>query len=212
VYNRKTMLMKKCTAEFRNIILLRCYDKLEQVGFTRYGKESVDFPFDDAFSCWVGLNTGLYPDKLTIHPFVGIHAPPIMKLYTSLERRKYSRRIATYALGIGSLPLAGEALQIHLSPNQNDLFIESEIKRLVHLIIPEGLEYARSIASFEALLPLLESRIDMLGGYPQTVSCCLYYMGRLDEAKSFTEKMLAKEPEFLSAFAIPFLKMLESAS
>jgi len=200
--------MRRCDAAFKKEILLKCYDALESEGFTRYRKEDVDWPLHDGFHCWVGLNTGLHPDRVNVNPFVGIHAVPIMRLYTKLEGRTYSRSVATYAVHMGELAGAREERATALTPEQSDGFVTSETRRLARLYATVGLDYARSIASYEALLPLLQGRLDMLGGYPERVASCLYLMGRKAEAKAFAEEFLAKQREYFEAFAVPFLRML----
>ena len=49
----------------------------------------------------------------------------------------------------------------------------------------------------------------MLGGYPERVACCLYLMGRRANSHKFTIDFLAKEPEYFTGFAMPFLEMLK---
>ena len=72
-----------------------------------------------------------------------------------------------------------------------------------------GMSYARSIADYDTLLPLLKSRVNMLGGYPERVACCLYLMGRFADAREFAVAFLAKEPDYFEGFAKPFLRMIE---
>ena len=51
--------MRRCNATFKNAVRLRCYDALEQEGFVRFRKEGVDWPLNNDFHFWLGLNTGL---------------------------------------------------------------------------------------------------------------------------------------------------------
>jgi hypothetical protein len=60
-----------------------------------------------------------------------------------------------------------------------------------------GLRYAKSIATYDCLLSLLKARIELLGAYPERVACCLYLMGRKQEARVFVEAFLPKEPRVL---------------
>lgn len=200
--------MKRCDAVFKKYILLRCYAALEEEGFTRFRKEDVDWPLNNGFHCWTGLNTGLYPDRVEINPFVGVHVTPIEKLRT-LEGRKYDRGIATYAVHMGEIAEASDEPAFAFTQEQSHKFIDLEVKRLAHLYATVGLDYAWSIASYDAILPLLESRLDMLGGYPESVACCLYLMGRVTEARIFVEDFLVKKPSYFQDFALPFLKMIE---
>lgn len=192
-----------CNAEFKNHVRIKCYEVLAGVGFTRYRKEDVDWPLDKIFHGWVGLNTGLYDDYVEINPFVGIHVVPIMKLYTGLEGRKYSRSVATYAIHMGELVPKVPAFEF-----TRETDIEAEAKRLAQLYLDHGLPYAKSLASYEALLPLLKERVDMLGAYPERVASCLYLMGRIEEAREFTESFLAKKKDYFEGFAIPFLQQI----
>jgi hypothetical protein len=76
---------KSCDAAYEKVVLLQCYDALSAAGFARYRKEAVDWPLDDAFHCWVGLNTGLKTEHVEINPFTGLHVPPIEKLWKPSE-------------------------------------------------------------------------------------------------------------------------------
>jgi hypothetical protein len=201
-------LMRRCDASFKNAVRLRCYDALQREGFVRFRKEGVDWPLNNDFHFWLGLNTGLRPGYVEINPFVGIHAVTIGKLIASVEkgdgRSKYHRDYATYAVHIGKI--APHARVVRFSPEGD---IDAEATRLAKLCATAGLPFAKSIGSYEKLLPLLETRVEMLGGYPERVACCLYLMGRRPEAHGFTTDFLAKEPEYFTGFAIPFLKMLK---
>lgn len=204
----------RCDAKFKNKIRLACYDALEREGFTRFRKEGVDWPMHDGFHVWVGLNTGLYPDRVAVEPFVGVHVMPLMKFYTGLDKgvyvTKYDRRVATYAIHMGQLETIGEDQRAFaFAAQQSEGFIASECERLAHLYATAGLDYACSIASYEALLPLLQERVDTLGGYPERVASCLYLMGRKEEAREFVENFPEKYREYIEGFAKPFLKLLD---
>jgi hypothetical protein len=197
------------TASLKKIVRLKCYDELERIGFTRFAKEGVDWPLHDGFHSWVGLNTGLYSDRVEINPFVGLHVVPIAQL-GALEGRRYDRRIATYAVHMGELPAARDEKAFVFTTAQDDAFFLSEIQRLARIYATAGLNYSKSIASYEALLPLLEGRLHMLGGYPENVACCLYLMGRVREAYGFAEEFLKQEPHYFHDFAISFFELIES--
>jgi hypothetical protein len=194
---------KHCDSAFKRSVLLACYDALETVGFTRYRKMDVDWPLGGGFHCWVGLNNNLEREYLQINPFAGIHVVPVMKLYTSLERRKYSRSTATYAVHMGELVPHEVAFKFS---RQTD--IEAEAIRLARLYVDIGLPYALSMASYERLLPLLQDRVSMLGAYPERVASCLYLMDRKEDAQSFVENFLVDHRDYFESFAIPFLKLL----
>jgi hypothetical protein len=80
--------MNRVNAALRKRILSNCLDALEASGFTRYRTGDVDWPIENGVHCWVGLNTGLYPDRVDLLPFVGLHVVPIMRLCATLEGRK----------------------------------------------------------------------------------------------------------------------------
>jgi hypothetical protein len=200
--------MQRCDASFKNAVRLRCYDALQREGFARFRKEDVDWPLDNDFHYWLGLNTALMSGYVQINPFVGIHAVTIGKLIASVEkgdrRSKYHRDHATYAVHIGEI--APHARVVRFTPEGD---IDAETTRLARLCVAAGLPFAKSIGSYEKLLPLLQTRVRMLGGYPERVACCLYLMGQLAASHRFTINFLAKEPEYFTDFAKPFLEMLE---
>lgn len=194
---------ERCDAAYKQVVWQHCYDALTAAGFTRFRKESVDWPFGNEFHCWVGLNAAIEPEYVEINPFVGVHAVPIMKLYTALEGRKYNRAIATFAVHMGELAPKERAFRF---TRQTD--VAAEAARLARLYVSVGLPYAESMADYERLLPLLQSRVSMLGAYPERVASCLYLMDRKDEARTFVEEFVKQQPEYFEGFAIPFLKLL----
>jgi hypothetical protein len=198
---------RSCDAGYKHVVLLKCYEALEAAGFDRFRKEGVDWPLENGFNCWVGLNTALERDYVEINPFVGVHVVPIEKLWTSKKTGKYpgkyNRGHATYALHLGHL--AADETAFRFAPPMD---VDVEAARLARLYSSVGLTYARSIASYERLLPLLQERAGMLGAYPERVACCLYLMGRKEEARAFVEDFLPKNREYFEGFAVPFLKKL----
>ena len=201
--------MSSCNAGFKKYIRLKCYDALEREGFIRFSKEGVDLPLGEGFHCWVGLNTGLYSDRVEINPFVGVHVVPIAKMRL-LEGRKYDRRVATYAIHRGELAGARNEYAFAFTTEQSDRSVESEATRLAKLYSGIGVGYARSISSYESIIPLLRERVNMLGGYPENFACCLLLMGHVDEACKFVEDFLNEEPSYFRGFAVPFLEMVEA--
>ncbi len=200
--------MSRCNAAFKKRILLLCYDALEAEGFTRFRKEDVDCPIHDGFHCWVGLNTGLYSDRLDIVPNVGLHVVPIEKLCAQLERRKYNRGVATYAVNMGVIPSAAEERAFAFGPQQSDAFVMAECKRLARLYATSGLEYATSIASYEALLPLLREGAPWLGGKPESYAVGLYLAGQTQEACAFVKEFVKEQPVHFRDFAAAFLEYM----
>ena len=206
--------MSACNAAFRDVIVDRCLTALTARGFDRFRKKGVNCHLHDGFYCWVGLNEGLYRDRLWIEPFVGIHVVPLDKLWENLQKGrwpgKYDRGVATYAVHMGELEGAKDEFKFAFTPQQSDGFVQAEIDRLANLYATAGLEFAKSIASFDALLPLLKARVPMLGGYPQRVASCLYLMDRKSEAREFVEGFLPAHREVFEGFATPFLGMLKA--
>ena len=199
----------KCNAAFRDYVEDCCLKALVAEGFERFRKHDADKQIHDGFYCWTGLNNGLYPDRVEINPFVGVHVMPLMRFYTKLEGRKYNRASATWAVHMGELPEAQNETAFAFGPGQSEGFIQKECARLARLYATAGWDYAKSIASYEALLPLFKSRIERLGGYPERYASALYFMGRRQEARAFTEEFLQRKREYFEAFAIPFLKLLD---
>lgn len=196
-----------CDAAYKKVVLQHCYDALTEAGFTRFRKNGVDWPFGNGFHCWIGLNTAIDPDYIQINAFVGVHAVPIEKLWTSLKTGKYpgkySRSSATYAAHMGELAPKEPAFRF---TGQAD--VVAEATRLARLYVHVGLPYAESVASYEHLLPLLQSRASRLGAYPERVASCLHLMDRKGEARAFVDDFVKLQPDYFGGFAIPFLKML----
>jgi len=197
-------LTQPCDAAFQKPVLLKCHDALSAAGFLRFRRQSVDWPFEAGFRCWVGLDTVLKKDHLAIHPFVGVHVVPIMKSYTALRYRKYSGTVSTCALDTSELKTHGPPFRFTRHPD-----VDAVVARLVRLYTRVGFVYAKSIANYQLLLPLLRSRVGKLAEYPERTAACLYLMGRKDEARSFTEKFLAQHRDYCDGFAVPFTEMLD---
>lgn len=200
------MTNERCDAAYKKFVREQCYDALEAAGFTRFRKEGVDWPFENGFHCWVGINAAVAAEYVEINPFVGLHVVPIEKI-TAIKNgkypKKYDRGIATYAVHMGELAPKERAFRFS---RQTDVVVEAA--RLARLYVNVGLPYAQSMASYEDVLPLLQSRIISLGGYPESTAACLYLMNRKDEARTFVEAFVKKKPDYFEGFAIPFLKLL----
>jgi hypothetical protein len=200
-------LTQRCDSAFQKSVLLKCYDALSAAGFVRFRREGVDWPFEGGFHCWVWLDTDLRKDHLAINPFVGVHVVPIMKFCAALECRRYSRTVSTYALDMGELTSFAPVFRF---TRHSDVY--ALVARLVRLYTSVGMVYAKSIANYELLLPLLQSRVGMLAQYPERTAACLYLMGRKEEARLFTEKFLAQYRAYFEGFAAPFTQMLDRQS
>jgi hypothetical protein len=200
--------MKLCNAAYKNEILLSCYQALADQGFVRFRKENVDWPFEDGFHCWVGLNAGLYAEYVEIAPFAGVHSVKIEKLWTSIKRGKYlgkyDRGVATYGLHLGQIAPSERVFQFRRGVN-----LRTEATRLAELYFRVGVPFAKSLASNESILSHLRDRVEMLGGNPERFSSCLFLMGYFDEARTFVENFLPDHEEYFEGFAVPFLKMIE---
>lgn len=199
-------LGRRCDAVFSQAVLLKCYDALSMAGFVRFRKGGLDWPLRAGFRCSVGFDSVLEQGHLAINPFVGVNVVPIMIFCTSLERRKYHRSVSTYALDMGELKPREPIFRF---TRHSD--VAAVVARLVSLYTSAGLAYARSIGNYESLLPLLQSRVGMLGQYPQRTAACLYLMGRKDEARSFTETIRARHRGYFEAFAVSFMELLDRA-
>lgn len=193
-----------------NKVLLRdvteqCFQSLESVGFIRYRKKWADLPLSDDFHIWVGLNESCDSSSVEINPFVGVHAVAIEKMWKELSGSPYRRSSATYSKHMGEI-VPNEPI-FHFDCGTD---LVSETKRLANLYVSNGIPYAKSISSYEALLPLLKSRIDRLGAYPERFACCLYLLGEKEAAASFVSEFELKEPSYLREFAPSFRRFLTS--
>lgn len=206
--------MVRSGAAFKMEILLQCYDALERAGFTRFRKQDVDWPIHNGFHAWVGLNATLISGRVDILPFVGVHVVPLERLWTSLKTGKwpgkYDRGSATYALNMGTVEAVADERAFAFGQAQSEAFIASECDRLARIYATGGLDYARSIASYESLLPLFREQVSSLGAFPERYATCLYLIGRKAEARSFVEEFLPKQTDYFEGFATPFLKMLDA--
>jgi hypothetical protein len=156
----------------------------------------------------VGINAAADRDCVEVSPFVGVHAVSIEKLWTRLKRGeypgRYDRGVATYALHLGELVPNVRAFHF---VDETDVDLETE--RLAALYHGVGVSFAQSISSYERLLPLIEGRVEWLGGYPERVACCLYLMGRISDAREFTERFLQTERDYFEGFALPFIQTID---
>jgi hypothetical protein len=107
--------------------------------------------------------------------------------------------VATFAIPFG-----------HLTPSERAFIFtpttdpQKDIVRLANLYLEVGLDYCRSIANFEALRPLLEGRISMLGGYPDRLAACLLLMRKREKALAFTAAFADQHPAYFQNFASAF--------
>ena len=191
--------MPVINARFKFTVIEACCKALSDAGFQTFRKHNVDWPINHEFRAWVGLNTGLYADRVEISPFTGVHSVEIERLWTKIARSPYDRRFATYAIFLGEL-----------APNERrfifrtDVDLELESIRLALSYSNLGMAYSNSIASLAALEPLLKSRVSMLGGYPERYACCLHLQSRYEEALYFLRGFTADHPHFNRDFTANF--------
>jgi hypothetical protein len=196
------------SAEFKADVVRECCAALESEGFIQYRRGNVDLPLTANFHCWVGLNTRLTPEFVDINPFIGLHSVDIEKLWTSIKtgkyKTKYDRGLATYSVHFGTL-LPNEPIFRFSIPSD----IGRDARRLAKIYAKEGVEFSRSIASYESLLPYLLERAPSLGGFPERVASCLYFMNRYDEAEEFITKVMTSQSDYFEGFATSFLRLPE---
>lgn len=131
--------------------------------------------------CWIGLNKGRHEESLRINPFIGIHNVPIMSLKAQIDGKKYKKgEFATISVHLGEL--CSDVEQFIFYEN-DDIVVEAT--RLAKTIYEYGIDYANQFMKIESLLPILKSKIDMLGGYPERYAICLYLSGDIEGAKQF---------------------------
>lgn len=199
--------MEPCDAAYKKDVLLSCYEALADQGFIKFRKENVEWPLENGFHCWVGLNTGLYAEYVEINPFSVVHSVTIERLWTSTKEGKYpgkyDRGIATYGIHLGKIAPEEKAFQFRRNVN-----LKVEARRLAELYVRAGLPFSKSIASYDSILPLLKNRVEMLGGNPERFASCLFLMGRAEEAQSFVKDFLSGHEEYFEGFALPFLRMI----
>jgi hypothetical protein len=180
---------------------------LKEAGFTEYRRNAVDHDLENGFRCWVGLNCGQSRNSVQINPFVGVHSVPIEKLWTGLKAGKYpgkcSRGVATVARHMGELQ-PDEA--VFRFDQRTDLIAES--RRLAMSYCSVGLPFARSIATYSALLPMLQQRVETLGAYPERLASCLILLGRQEEVLAFVHDFAARHHDYFEGFAAPFIERI----
>jgi hypothetical protein len=178
-----------------------CETALVKVGFKRLRRGTIIWEFSPDFWGWVGLNKGLHGTFIRINPFVGVHAVEVMKLCAQFDGSKFIKgAYATYAIHLG------EVLPTELTFEfQDGKDMHGEAERLAQSVAAAGLQYMQTIANYEALVPLLESRMSMLGGYPERYAASLYLSGKHDSARQFVAAVLNKTGD-LAKFSSNFFE------
>jgi len=200
----------KVDAKFVRNVQHACERALLGHGFEQPRRGEIVIGITPEFLGWVGLNVGKHSDFVRINPFVGVHCVPVMKLVAEATGEKYQTgRYATYAVHLGEVA-PNEEQFVFSSERQ----IEIEAERLAVSCRESGVPYMRSISTFESLLPLLEEKVPMFGGYPQRVAAAMYLMGRKKEALNFVERLRLEyrdDPvirDSFERFAGPFEKLV----
>ncbi|MEP3891743.1 MAG: hypothetical protein ABJN69_14895 [Hellea sp.] len=197
---------------FVDSVLKACDEALKLKSFETPRNGTRFIRLDENFLGWVGLNKGNYADNLQINPFIGIHCIPIMRLNSHLAAEKYKQGVsASYAIHMGEI---APKLRQFIFSSSTDLHDEAE--RLANEIATHALPWMKAHASYEILIPLFESKLEMLGGYPERYVSALYYSGKIEKAKNFVqERTDIFDPNDKGVYSLyekfgkPFLDMLE---
>ena len=198
------------SSDFAKGVEEACESALVDAGFKKLRKGRVVYEISSDFFGWVGLNKGVHGDMLRINPFVGVHAIAVMKLCAQLENVKYVKgEYATYAIHLGQILPDASTFEFRVGESYFE-----ESRRLANCLAQRGLEYMISIADFDGLLPLIEARIPMLGGYPERYACMLYLCGKRVQARRFVSNVMNLEGDLarisndsFATFADNFLKL-----
>ncbi|MBV6323962.1 hypothetical protein [Duganella violaceipulchra] len=164
-----------------------CLDALAAVGIPRKYDRGV-LQLSDGFFAWIGLNTGTHSDFIRINPFVGVHATEVMKVFCAVAGMKWRPgEWATYAVHLGELC---PDVQQFIFATEAD--VPGEAARLAQTIAEFGMPYAKTLCSYDTLLPLLKARVPGLGGAPQMYAVTLALNGELAAAQAFLEAEIGR--------------------
>lgn len=189
-------------SKFIRIVEDACESALVDVGFKRLRRGTIIWEISPSFWGWVGLNRGIHGDSVRINPFVGIHAVDVMTLSAQLDEVKYVKgAYATYAKHLGEFLPDEPTFEFPCGDAVSD-----ESVRLAKSVADAGLHYMLSIASYEALLPLIESRMPSLGGYPERYAVALYISGKEALARNFVMGVLNREGDLARFSSNSFAK------
>lgn len=166
--------------KFKRRVLDACEAALVRHGFRRVRMHTIALDISPDFQGWVGLNTGLYHDRVCVAPAVGIHCVPLMRLICSLDERHYKvSDIATFAFSLNTFKKGIDPFNFM---SEEDLEHESErLASFVEQYVP----LMRDFSSYEAVVAVSKWRSDMLGGYPEKAAAALFLMGRSEEARAW---------------------------
>ena len=179
-----------------------CDQALEAIGFRKLRKGRVVWNISHEFLGWVGLNRGNHGDFVRLNPFIGVHSVEVMKLCAFLNEEKYVKGdIASYSIHLGELIPDELGFLFEVG---DDLSIEAS--RLASAIHSAAVPYMNSIAKYKTLLPLVEARMPLLGGYPERYAVILHLMGRTDDATAFVQSVMGQKDGFSQFFSDHFRK------
>lgn len=190
------------TSEFKKLILTECDNQFKANGFKVPRKSCILYPMNNDFDGWVGLNIAANEGSVKINPFIGVHSQPIAETVATLQNQKYKLgAVATYAVHLGAVCPDISAFIFDVDDKSE---IATNVERLVHAITEFGVPYAHSISSYEKLIPLLEEKVDMLGGFPESYAVALFKNGRRDECFEFLEIHAKNIEKYGDSIARPF--------
>lgn len=160
------------------------------------------------FHGWVGLNTALYSDYVEINPFVGIHSIEIERLWTSLKgsikKTRYDRAVSTYAVHFSAILPQINSFKFY---SASDITVKAE--ELAKLYAIDGIEFSKSLSSYEVLRDRLYERVPLLGAYPERYACCLLLLEQKAQASEFVASFVKKNPNYFPNFDQVFGKFIE---
>ncbi len=173
-------------SEFKKDVLNECESYFKENRFYLPRKGCVLLPIDESFLGWVGMNTASNAGLLEINPFVGIHCPEIFRIKSSITKKKYPKgETATFAIHLGEICPEVRAFHFYSSEPES---VKFEAMRLVSTILKFDVPYMHSIASYNALIPLLKERVNMLGGFPESYAIALFKNNELEKCAEFLEE------------------------
>lgn len=200
---------------FAQIVEDQCDHELVDLGFKRPRKGTRYLEITKDFLGWAGLNRGRVEGHLRINPFIGIHCVPIMKLRAELQGKKYQKgRYATYAVHLGEISPHSDQFVF-----ESESDIVSEARRLSVTIGNHAVPWMLGHANYGSLLPLIETRFEMLGGYPQSLALGYFLSGTPKKARDLIDSnpQIFYENEtdpqsIYNRFTKPFLQTLNDES
>ena len=197
---------------FEKEVVYKLYAALVDEGFERINKSSVNYSINSDFKCWVSLALAKTKGGYMLIPNIGLHVVPIQKMFCEFSKgqyqKKYSRNTATYPNSLYDIENIMNEKRFYFLEDQSDSFMSSEAKRLAKIYCNQGLEYVRSIASYEKLIDLLKPNVLNLGGKPEKYALCLHFLGKNEEAKDFLESFSDDYKKYIEGFSKNFIEMI----